>query len=94
MCIFFILGEVLQMEDDLVISFQLMLCVVDYFIKFSPPALLREPYSKYCKQYSAPLLFFSSSVLTVYRTGVVLKLKDDETLSGVDSAFVLSSGFL
>lgn len=37
-------GEVLQMEDDLVISFQLMLCVVDYFIKFSPPALLREPY--------------------------------------------------
>jgi hypothetical protein len=25
---------------------------------------------------------------------VVLKLKDDETLSGVDSAFVLSSGFL
>ncbi|GAB1299083.1 Retinoblastoma-associated protein [Apodemus speciosus] len=36
--------EVLQMEDDLVISFQLMLCVVDYFIKFSPPALLREPY--------------------------------------------------
>ncbi|XP_026638973.1 retinoblastoma-associated protein [Microtus ochrogaster] len=38
-------GEVLQMEDDLVISFQLMLCVVDYFIKFSPPALLREPYT-------------------------------------------------
>ncbi|CAH6825110.1 Rb1 [Phodopus roborovskii] len=37
-------GEVLQMEDDLVISFQLMLCVIDYFIKFSPPALLREPY--------------------------------------------------
>uniref|UniRef100_A0A8C6RGE2 Retinoblastoma-associated protein n=1 Tax=Nannospalax galili TaxID=1026970 RepID=A0A8C6RGE2_NANGA len=34
----------LQMEDDLVISFQLMLCVLDYFIKFSPPALLREPY--------------------------------------------------
>nr|XP_020026439.1 retinoblastoma-associated protein isoform X2 [Castor canadensis] len=37
-------GEVLQMEDDLVISFQLMLCVLDYFIKLSPPALLREPY--------------------------------------------------
>ena len=40
-------GEVLQMEDDLVISFQLMLCVLDYFIKLSPPALLKEPYSKY-----------------------------------------------
>uniref|UniRef100_A0A452UVC7 Retinoblastoma-associated protein n=1 Tax=Ursus maritimus TaxID=29073 RepID=A0A452UVC7_URSMA len=36
--------EVLQMEDDLVISFQLMLCVLDYFIKLSPPALLKEPY--------------------------------------------------
>jgi len=42
-------GEVLQMEDDLVISFQLMLCVLDYFIKLSPPALLKEPYSKYFK---------------------------------------------
>ncbi|XP_036311136.1 retinoblastoma-associated protein isoform X2 [Pipistrellus kuhlii] len=37
-------GEILQMEDDLVISFQLMLCVLDYFIKLSPPALLKEPY--------------------------------------------------
>lgn len=37
-------GEVLQMEDDLVISFQLMLCVLDYFIKLSPPVLLKEPY--------------------------------------------------
>nr|KAF6460921.1 RB transcriptional corepressor 1 [Molossus molossus] len=37
-------GEVLQMEDDLVISFQLMLCVLDYFIKLSPPSLLKEPY--------------------------------------------------
>ncbi|XP_044524166.1 retinoblastoma-associated protein [Gracilinanus agilis] len=37
-------GEVLQMEDDLVISFQLMLCVLDYFIKLSPPAVLNEPY--------------------------------------------------
>ncbi|KAB1267660.1 Retinoblastoma-associated protein [Camelus dromedarius] len=37
-------GEVLQVEDDLVISFQLMLCVLDYFIKLSPPALLKEPY--------------------------------------------------
>ncbi|XP_074844023.1 retinoblastoma-associated protein isoform X2 [Carettochelys insculpta] len=37
-------GKVLQMEDDLVISFQLLLCVLDYFIKLSPPALLKEPY--------------------------------------------------
>lgn len=34
------------MEDDLVISFQLLLCVLDYFIKLSPPAMLKEPYSK------------------------------------------------
>lgn len=39
-------GKVLQMEDDLVISFQLLLCVLDYFIKLSPPAMLKEPYSK------------------------------------------------
>lgn len=36
----------LQVEDDLVISFQLLLCVLDYFIKLSPPAMLKEPYSK------------------------------------------------
>uniref|UniRef100_A0A8C3PHK9 Retinoblastoma-associated protein n=1 Tax=Calidris pygmaea TaxID=425635 RepID=A0A8C3PHK9_9CHAR len=39
-------GKVLQVEDDLVISFQLLLCVLDYFIKLSPPAMLKEPYSK------------------------------------------------
>ncbi|XP_053139732.1 retinoblastoma-associated protein isoform X2 [Hemicordylus capensis] len=37
-------GKVLQMEDDLVISFQLLLCVLDYFIKLLPPAVLKEPY--------------------------------------------------
>nr|XP_030128455.3 retinoblastoma-associated protein [Taeniopygia guttata] len=37
-------GKVLQVEDDLVISFQLLLCVLDYFIKLSPPAMLKEPY--------------------------------------------------
>lgn len=36
----------LQVEDDLVISFQLLLCVLDYFVKLSPPAMLKEPYSK------------------------------------------------
>ncbi|KAK2514279.1 Rb1 [Columba guinea] len=38
-------GKVLQVEDDLVISFQLLLCVLDYFIKLSPPAMLKEPYT-------------------------------------------------
>ncbi|XP_066488547.1 retinoblastoma-associated protein isoform X2 [Tiliqua scincoides] len=37
-------GKILQMEDDLVISFQLLLCVLDYFIKQLPPAALKEPY--------------------------------------------------
>ncbi|NWU93501.1 RB protein, partial [Upupa epops] len=37
-------GKLLQVEDDLVISFQLLLCVLDYFIKLSPPAMLKEPY--------------------------------------------------
>lgn len=55
-------GEVLQMEDDLVISFQLMLCVLDYFIKLSPPALLKEPYSKYFKYFVLLLLYHSTVV--------------------------------
>ncbi|XP_063173867.1 retinoblastoma-associated protein isoform X2 [Candoia aspera] len=37
-------GKILQMEDDLVISFQLLLCVFDYCIRLLPPALLKEPY--------------------------------------------------
>ncbi|KAJ7344451.1 hypothetical protein JRQ81_000401 [Phrynocephalus forsythii] len=37
-------GKILQMEDDLVISFQLLLCVLDYFIMQLPPAVLKEPY--------------------------------------------------
>ncbi|KAM3935643.1 retinoblastoma-associated protein [Leptodactylus fuscus] len=37
-------GKVLQMDDDLVISFQLLLCVLDYFIKRSPSDILKEPY--------------------------------------------------
>lgn len=61
---FFFSGEVLQMEDDLVISFQLMLCVLDYFIKLSPPVLLKEPYSKYLIY--APFTFsFGSCLLNV-----------------------------
>nr|QOY46734.1 retinoblastoma-associated protein [Ambystoma velasci] len=37
-------GTVLQMEDDLVISFQLLLCVFALYIRMSPPTLLKEPY--------------------------------------------------
>ncbi|KAH0621773.1 hypothetical protein JD844_023395 [Phrynosoma platyrhinos] len=37
-------GKILQMEDDLVISFQLLLCVLDYFIKLLPSAVLKDPY--------------------------------------------------
>ncbi|XP_048458490.1 retinoblastoma-associated protein [Rhincodon typus] len=37
-------GKLLQMEDDLVLSFQLLLCILAYFIKISPPAMIKEPY--------------------------------------------------
>uniref|UniRef100_A0A665WNY3 Retinoblastoma 1 n=1 Tax=Echeneis naucrates TaxID=173247 RepID=A0A665WNY3_ECHNA len=39
-------GRVLQMEDDLVISFQLLLCTLELFIKRCPPDLLQPLYSK------------------------------------------------
>ncbi|XP_028839256.1 retinoblastoma-associated protein isoform X2 [Denticeps clupeoides] len=37
-------GRVLQMEDDLVIAFQLLLCVLEFFIKRSSPADLQPLY--------------------------------------------------
>ncbi|XP_062309295.1 retinoblastoma-associated protein [Osmerus eperlanus] len=37
-------GKALQMEDDLVISFQLLLCVLEFFIKRCPPGLLQPLY--------------------------------------------------
>uniref|UniRef100_A0A665WQ59 Retinoblastoma 1 n=1 Tax=Echeneis naucrates TaxID=173247 RepID=A0A665WQ59_ECHNA len=37
-------GRVLQMEDDLVISFQLLLCTLELFIKRCPPDLLQPLY--------------------------------------------------
>ncbi|KAG8452333.1 hypothetical protein GDO86_004223 [Hymenochirus boettgeri] len=37
-------GKILQMDDDLVISCQLLMCVLDYFIKLSPPSTLQDPY--------------------------------------------------
>ncbi|KAL8173222.1 UNVERIFIED_CONTAM: Retinoblastoma-associated protein [Gekko kuhli] len=46
-------GKVLQIEDDLVISFQLLLCVLDYFIKLLPPAVLQEPYKSTVSALSA-----------------------------------------
>lgn len=37
-------GTFLQMEDDLVISFQLLLCVLEFFAKRLSPSLLQSPY--------------------------------------------------
>ncbi|KAJ8348542.1 hypothetical protein SKAU_G00271310 [Synaphobranchus kaupii] len=37
-------GRVLQVEDDLVISFQLLMCVLEFCIRHSPPSLLLQPY--------------------------------------------------
>ncbi|KAM5180611.1 retinoblastoma-associated protein [Mantella aurantiaca] len=37
-------GKILQMDDDLIISFQLLLCVLEYFIKRSPSDILKDPY--------------------------------------------------
>lgn len=39
-------GKTLQMEDDLVISFQLLLCTVELFIKRCPPDMLQPLYRK------------------------------------------------
>uniref|UniRef100_A0A3Q3M1G8 Retinoblastoma 1 n=1 Tax=Mastacembelus armatus TaxID=205130 RepID=A0A3Q3M1G8_9TELE len=40
-------GRTLQMEDDLVISFQLLLCTLELFIKRCPSELLQPLYSKH-----------------------------------------------
>ncbi|KAM9451466.1 retinoblastoma-associated protein [Clarias gariepinus] len=37
-------GSALQMEDDLVIAFQLLLCVLEFYIKRCPPSLLQPLY--------------------------------------------------
>uniref|UniRef100_A0A672SBF2 Retinoblastoma-associated protein-like n=1 Tax=Sinocyclocheilus grahami TaxID=75366 RepID=A0A672SBF2_SINGR len=37
-------GTFLQMEDDLVIAFQLLLCVLEFFAKRFTPSLLQSPY--------------------------------------------------
>ncbi|XP_062391885.1 retinoblastoma-associated protein isoform X2 [Sardina pilchardus] len=38
-------GRFLQMEDDLVISFLLLICVLEFFLKRSPPSLIKPLYS-------------------------------------------------
>ncbi|XP_063058828.1 retinoblastoma-associated protein [Engraulis encrasicolus] len=38
-------GSFLQMEDDLVISFQLLVCVLEFFIKRISPSLLKPQYN-------------------------------------------------
>lgn len=40
-------GRALQMEDDLVISFQLLLCTLEFCIKRCPPDLLQPLYSEF-----------------------------------------------
>ncbi|XP_061103855.1 retinoblastoma-associated protein isoform X1 [Conger conger] len=39
-------GRVLQVEDDLVISFQLLMCVLEFCIRHSPSSMLLQPYKK------------------------------------------------
>uniref|UniRef100_A0A9J8A7S4 Retinoblastoma 1 n=1 Tax=Cyprinus carpio carpio TaxID=630221 RepID=A0A9J8A7S4_CYPCA len=46
-------GTFLQMEDDLVIAFQLLLCVLEFFTKRFTPSLLQSPYSEFSLPSSA-----------------------------------------
>uniref|UniRef100_A0A673BYU4 Retinoblastoma 1 n=1 Tax=Sphaeramia orbicularis TaxID=375764 RepID=A0A673BYU4_9TELE len=47
-------GNALQMEDDLVISFQLLLCAVEFFIKRCPPDLLQPLYKSAISKVQSP----------------------------------------
>ncbi|XP_018547834.1 retinoblastoma-associated protein [Lates calcarifer] len=47
-------GRVLQMEDDLVISFQLLLCTLELFIKRCPPDLLQPLYKSAISKVQSP----------------------------------------
>uniref|UniRef100_A0AAQ4R613 Retinoblastoma 1 n=1 Tax=Gasterosteus aculeatus aculeatus TaxID=481459 RepID=A0AAQ4R613_GASAC len=47
-------GRVLQMEDDLVISFQLLLCTLELFIKRCPPDLLQPLYKSAIRKVQSP----------------------------------------
>ncbi|KAF6728944.1 Retinoblastoma-associated protein [Oryzias melastigma] len=48
-------GQALQMEDDLVISFQLLLCTLELFIKRSSPELLLPLYKSVVSKAQSPL---------------------------------------
>ncbi|RVE63674.1 hypothetical protein OJAV_G00138810 [Oryzias javanicus] len=48
-------GRALQMEDDLVISFQLLLCTLELFIKRSSPELLLPLYKSVVSKAQSPL---------------------------------------
>uniref|UniRef100_A0A8C3B304 Retinoblastoma 1 n=1 Tax=Cyclopterus lumpus TaxID=8103 RepID=A0A8C3B304_CYCLU len=47
-------GKALQMEDDLVISFQLLLCTLELFIKRCPPDLLQPLYKSAISKVQSP----------------------------------------
>ncbi|XP_075957312.1 retinoblastoma-associated protein isoform X1 [Anarhichas minor] len=47
-------GRALQMEDDLVISFQLLLCTLELFIKRCPPDLLQPLYKSAISKFQSP----------------------------------------
>nr|XP_057943789.1 retinoblastoma-associated protein [Doryrhamphus excisus] len=48
-------GRALQMEDDLVISFQLLLCTLELFIKRGPPDLLQPLYQSAISKVQSPV---------------------------------------
>ncbi|KAM9781717.1 retinoblastoma-associated protein [Syngnathus typhle] len=48
-------GKALQMEDDLVISFQLLLCTLELFIKRCPPELLQPLYQSSISKVQTPV---------------------------------------
>ncbi|XP_061659077.1 retinoblastoma-associated protein [Syngnathoides biaculeatus] len=48
-------GRALQMEDDLVISFQLLLCTLELFIKRCPPELLQPLYQSAISKVQSPV---------------------------------------
>ncbi|XP_077403089.1 retinoblastoma-associated protein [Vanacampus margaritifer] len=48
-------GKALQMEDDLVISFQLLLCTLELFIKRCPSALLQPLYQSAASKVQIPV---------------------------------------
>ncbi|XP_061558132.1 retinoblastoma-associated protein isoform X1 [Phycodurus eques] len=48
-------GRALQMEDDLVISFQLLLCTLELFIKRCPPDLLQPLYQSAISKVQSPV---------------------------------------